>query len=1195
MAEERDGGQLVAIQCKFYAPGRRLIREEANKFLGAYGTTQFASGIIVSTSEEWTGNAADALRDRDKPVARWGPDVFEHSSIDWRTFDLDRPADVARRATKTLRDYQRTALQDTIAGFQEHDRGKLIMACGSGKTFTALRIAEQVAGVGGTVLFLTPSISLLSQSLIDWANDADLPLKTLAVCSDIRAGRRSRDDEDISPYDLTEHPSTDPAVLVERFNEVDQPRRAGSMTAIFSTYQSLDVVAAAQQAGLPEFDLIICDEAHRTTGVSLAGRGGKDESGFQRIHDNGFIAGRKRLYMTATPRIYGDRAKRKANESQLTIASMDNELQYGPELHRLGFGQAIELGILSPYKVIIFNVDQERVGLDLDELLSDTASEVNMDNGARMVGCWNGLGKRAAPGVDFSGDAQPAQRAVAFSNTIKQSKLFAEYFPAVIDRCIPAAGDNAENRLRCQVEHVDGTQDALHRANRLAWLRQEPADGLCHVLSNARCLTEGVDVPALDAILFLHPRKSDIDVVQAVGRVMRKSPGKRCGYIILPIAQAPGATAQETVGNSAYKAVWQVINAISAHDDRFEAKINQLALTIDHPAPPPYNEEQDIGADGVSDPTGEEELIQGTLLIAGSSELRDAILAKIVDKYADPGYWEKWATNIRDIAARHEARIRALLDNPDTGDVPGPHNPLDVGGAALASSGVRPLFDRYLAGIRHNLNDGITADDAIGMLSQHLVTKPVFDALFEDYAFAAHNPVSQALQRTLESLEQHGLEKETAGLESFYRDVRLRARGVTDAAGKQKIIAELYERFLKLALPDTAASLGIVYTPTEVVDYIVRSVEDVLQQEFGVSVSDEGVHVLDPFVGTGTFITRLLQSGLIRPEDLPRKYAHELHANDMLLLAYYIAAINIEATYHDLLGQSRTTPGTIPATLAQHQAAADRYTPFAGITLTDTLQATEQAPPLLEPLFPRNDARIERQNKLDIRVIIGNPPWSRTNNRAYPTIDNRVRESYAESSNTNLLNSLYDPYVKAIRQASDRVQQSEKGGIVAFVTNGGFINSNSFDGFRKAVAAEFHAIYCFNLRGDQRTAGEKSKQEGGKIFGSGSRAGVAILLLVKKPGPVIPAPPSPVMAAPPSPVVAAQAATQAPAGDLDCGLRRSDESECRSDESEGRSGKREGRSDETTALPVVAAQAATQESAPPSSVIAAQAAIQKVE
>ncbi len=878
VAEEKDGGGLVAIQCKFYSEDNSIALAQLNKFLTAYGAIQFASGIIVATTDQWTGNAEAAIREaRTKPVTRWGPDIFENSSIDWSAFDLDNPSGAVQRPTKTLRPYQQEALDSVIGGLDQCDRGKLIMACGTGKTFTALRIAERQVGADGTVLFLTPSISLLSQSLLDWANDADVPLKTFAVCSDTRAGRRARDDEDISPYDLRETPSTDPNHLVARFSAA---KRDGCMTVIFSTYQSLDVVSAAQKKGLPQFDLIVCDEAHRTTGVSLVGQ---SESNFQRVHDDNFVEAKKRLYMTATPRIYGDRAKRKANENRLTIASMDDESVYGPEFHRLGFGHAIELGILSPYKVVIFNVDQEQVGIDLDQLLSDSAANVNMDNAARMVGCWNGLGKRGASGLDFTADPLPAKRAVAFSNTISQSKQFAQYFSTVIESCLNMAGANAENRLLCQVHHVDGTQNALVRSERLAWLRDEPTDGVCRILSNARCLTEGIDVPALDAILFLHPRKSDIDVVQAVGRVMRRAEGKKFGYIILPIAQAPDATAQETVTNSAYKAVWQVINAISAHDDRFEAQINQLALTHDRPKSD-YLDGTDMGTGDPEDQGDAVDGVQGTLplLIAGSAELRDAILAKIVDKYAAPGYWEKWATDVRDIAQRHEARIRALLNIP--------------------GNGVRPVFDNFLTGLRHNLNDGITEDDAIGMLSQHLITKPVFDALFADYAFAQSNPVSQAMQTTLESLQERGLEKETEGLESFYRDVRVCVQGITDALGKQKVIAELYQRFFKLALPDTAARLGIVYTPVEVVDYIIRSVEDVLNREFDASVSDEGVHILDPFVGTGTFITRLLRSGLIRPEDLKRKYEGELHANDIMLLAYYVAAINIESTYHDLGG-----------------------------------------------------------------------------------------------------------------------------------------------------------------------------------------------------------------------------------------------------------------------------------------------------
>ncbi len=1058
VAKERDSGDLVAIQCKFYSPTSTMYLSEISTFLAACGETTFSSGIIVSTTERWGNNVENALQNRDKPISRWGPELFENSSVDWQNFNLDQPTDIAQRQTKTLRNYQESALDDVLEGFETSDRGKLIMACGTGKTFTALRIAERQAGPGKTVLFLTPSISLLSQSLLDWANDADVPLKLFAVCSDTKVGKKAGDYEDISHYDLAYPATTDAARLKAR---LDLTNRSGAMTVIFSTYQSLDVIADAQKAGLPEISLLVCDEAHRTTGVSLVAA---SESNFQRVHDNSFISAEKRLYMTATPRIYGDRAKRKANENLLTIASMDDESKYGPEFHRLGFGQASELGILSPYKVVIFNVDMEQVGIDLDEHLSDESSPINMSNAASMVGCWNGLGKRGSSGFDFSADPAPVKRAVAFSNRIDESELFEKHFPKIVESCIAAAGENSENLLTCQVHHVDGTQNALKRANHLAWLRQDPDGETCKILSNARCLTEGIDVPALDAILFLHPRRSEIDVVQAVGRVMRKAPDKKFGYIILPIAQAPNASAEDTLRSSAYKAVWQVINAISAHDDRFEAQINQLALVKPGPEKE-WPKGKGMGGGGSTDDgevTPDDDNVQGTLplIIAGSVELRDTILARIVDKYADPGYWEKWATDVRAIAERHESRIRALLNRPD--------------------SDVRPIFDGFLTGLRQNLNDGITEDDAIGMLSQHLVTKPVFDALFEDYTFARSNTVSQAMESTLESLQERGLEKETEGLENFYRDVRVCVQGVTDAASKQRIVAELYQRFFKLALPDTASKLGIVYTPVEVVDYIVRSVEDVLTKEFGVSVSDEGVHVLDPFVGTGTFITRLLRSGLIRPEDLERKYNNELHANDIMLLAYYVAAVNIESTYHDLI-------------------EADEYHPFNGIVLTDTFQSYEEGDPMDEVLFPHNNERIERQKSLDIRVILGNPPWSATNNRNYKTIEQKVKETYAEKSGTAHLSALYDPYVKAIRLASDRIQEGQNGGIVAFVTNGGFIDSNSFDGFRKAVVEEFNDIYCFNLRGDQRTSGEKSRQEGGKVFGQESRAGVAILLLVKKP------------------------------------------------------------------------------------------------
>ena len=1077
VAQERDSGNLVAIQCKFRKPGITVYLDDIATFLTALGHTEFSEGVIVSTTENWGPNVENALKNRDKPVARWGVWHFENSSIDWSKFRLGNPSNLASREIKALRDYQFEAMEAVQRGFTENPRGKLIMPCGSGKTFAALRIAEEIVGPGGSVLFLTPSISLLSQSMSDWCNDAEAPIKPFGVCSDTTAARVGKNDEgaDIAIYDLADSPSTDPDMLVARFNGTAHGDER--MKVVFSTYQSLDVISKAQALGLPEFDLIVSDEAHRTTGVQKKGVTIEDESGFRRVHDNSFVNGRRRLYMTATPRIYGDRSKRKANQEDLTLASMDDTSLYGPEFHRLGFGEAVDKRILSEYKVVILDVDMEQVGVDLERMLSDEEVAVtrvprvgqkspvkitlSLDNSARMVGCWNGLRKVGITPEEFLYDPDPSRRAVAFTNTVNQSLEFAHYFPQVVEE-VEKTGDKS---LSCHVEHVDGAMNAQKRSMALDWLRDGEADDHCNVVSNARCLTEGVDVPALDAILFLYPRRSVIDVVQAVGRVMRKAEGKRFGYIILPIAREPGKTPEETLNDSKYKYVWQVLNALKSHDDRFEAEINHLALTEGRADTPYPDQPGDLGesTEGaqVFD-THESEVAQGSLHIVGDEGFQNAIRAKVVDKYADPAFWEKWATTIRKIAIAHENRIRALLRGSDPR--------------------VRETFDDYLRGIRDNLNDGITEDEAIGMLSQHLVTKPVFDAVFGEFGFVDQNSVSKAMQSTIDALDRHGLEKETADLAAFYRDVQTRVRGLNDSAARQSVIKELYGRFIEKALPGAAKSLGIAYTPVPLVDYVIRSVEDVLQSEFGASMSDPGVHIIDPFVGTGTFIARLVQSGIIGPGDLARKYESELHANEILLLAYYIAAVNIETAYHDEV----------------RNPATESYSTFDGIVLTDTFELSENSNPMDSVMFPHNNRRIERQKSLDIRVVIGNPPWSATDNRDYPTIDQRVKETYADMSVAVLKEALYDPYVKAIRQASDRVLDSRTGGVVAFVSNGGFIDNKSFDGFRKAVVQEFDKVYCYNLRGDQRTAGERSRQEGGKVFGSDSRAGVAILLLVKK-------------------------------------------------------------------------------------------------
>ena len=1071
VAQRFDGG-LTAIQVKCYDPGATLHESQLATFL-ANTNADFDERLVVSTTPRWSRNLLALIERQQPPVQRLDLFGLEATTIDWDRYLEDEAAPLAERPRKTPRTHQTAALAAVRAGLEDGDRGKLVMACGTGKTYTALRAAEQLAGRGGRVLFAAPSISLVAQALREWTADASLPIRAFAVCSDPRVGRA--DEDGARTYDLPIPAATDPARLAAAA-AADAP---GALTVVFSTYQSMGVVRDAQDAGMPGFDLAVCDEAHRTTGYALDG---EERSSFLLVHDAAAIRARKRLYMTATPRIYAPAARAKAAEADAFVASMDDEETYGPELHRLGFAEAVERELLSDYKVAILVVDEAQIAREYQAELAGGEGLAVGDVG-RVIGCLNGLAKLDPERREFHDDPRPMRSAVAFSNTIAASKRFTDLVGQLQDE----AG-RARRGIDAEARHVDGKSGVLERARQLEWLGAPDRSGAgtlvmerqCHVLSNARCLTEGIDVPALDAVLFLQPRKSQIDVVQAVGRVMRRAEGKRYGYVILPVVVPAGDDPSAALDRSgAYAHVWEVLQALRSHDERFDAWVNKLDLNRSRDGAPvavigvgPHGGggEDDGDAPAAVREQAAQYLIPG--LEERVEQWREAIYAKIVERCGERRYWEQWSDSVAGIARRHHERIRALIAQP-------------------SPAGKR--FSEFVAALRRHINDSVTHDDAAAMLSQHLITAPVFDALFGGSEFTARNPVSQAMQRMADDLDDMGLEAETVELAPFYDSVRRRADGIDNAEGRQRVAAELYDRFFRTAYRRDAERLGIVYTPIEIVDFIVRAIAGLLRDEFGASLGDEGVHVLDPFTGTGAFVARLLQSGLIPPGDLPRKYRHEIHANEIMLLAYYIAAVNIENAYRGAL------------------AAAGRdepYEPFPGIVLADTFQSAEPGEGRATAMFPRNSERIERQLGLDIRVILGNPPWSvgqrsqndENQNLQYPGLDASIAETYVKSAQTGLKH-LYDSYVRGIRWASDRVLGNEGGGIVAYVTNGGFIDSKTFDGFRKTLAREFHAIHVYNLRGNQRTAGEQSRREGGKVFGSGSRAGVAILLLVKRPAP----------------------------------------------------------------------------------------------
>ena len=1082
VAKVRDQDGFCAIQCKFYREGYRVQKGDIDSFFTASGKTGFIRRLIVDTTDTpWSKNAEEALDGQAIPTNRIGLTDLSESPIDWNAFERDNEIKLVR---KKLRRHQQDALEAVDAGLKKADRGKLIMACGTGKTFTSLKIAEHMAGKGKRVLYLVPSLALMSQTVREWTADADpaIPLRSFAACSDTKVGKRSKSDDyaDIEVHDLA-FPATTKA---DRLAEKAGPDAPDEMTVVFSTYQSLPVITRAQQEhGLPDFDLIVCDEAHRTTGAKIDG---EDESNFIRVHDQAHIRGHKRLYMTATPRIYGDNVKSRASEASVELCSMDDESLFGETLFARGFSWAVEQGLLTDYKVIVLAVDESIVSRAVQWRLQDADSEIALDDATKIIGCYKALTK-ADLQEDLAGDGQHMRRALAFCRDIKSSKLVKNEFAKVVDEYLDNVDDDEAERVKlgCEIDHVDGTFNAKDRGRLLEWLKADAGDETCRILSNARCLSEGVDVPALDAILFLHPRKSQIDVVQSVGRVMRKAEGKRMGYVILPVGIPAGKAPEEALNdNEKYRVVWQILNALRAHDERVDGQINQMSLGQDVsdrieviavadqlPNKAAPAESAGIGAgasanddDRHHDPLGGRGVREPEQMQFVYDEFTAAIRAKIVKKCGTRDYWEDWAANIAEIAQNHITRLKGILATPETK--------------------ARIAFDEFVEELQDDLNNSITEDDAVEMLAQHIITRPVFETLFEGHKFTQENPVSRAMQRVLDVLDEANLDKESKDLENFYASVQRRAQGITDPNAKQKLVVELYDKFFRRAFPRTTEKLGIVYTPVEIVDFIIHSVNEVLQTEFGQTLGSKGVHIIDPFTGTGTFITRLLQSGLIKPEEMEHKFRHEIHANEIVLLAYYIAAINIEAVYHGITGD-------------------EDYVPFEGICLTDTFQMYE-AEDMVARLMPDNSERRKRQKELDIRVVMGNPPYSSGQNSAndnaanvaYPYLDGRIRDTYAARSTATLKNSLYDSYIRAIRWASDRIGDA---GVMAFVTNAGWVDGNAADGIRACLADEFSDVYVFHLRGNQRTSGEVARREGGKIFGAGSRAPIAISVFVKNP------------------------------------------------------------------------------------------------
>ncbi len=1064
--------EYIAVQCKFHQ--NSISYNDISPFLtqlqSGVGEVRFKKGIIISTSN-LTSEALKAIEQIRS--TGMGIDIdeiteedFIYSKIDWEKFDPTKTEDeLPLRDKKKPRSHQTEAINATKEYFSspKNTRGKLIMACGTGKTYTSLKIMEALDPK--ITLFLAPSIALLSQTFREYAKEKSEPFYASIVCSDDKVGKsKDEDNDDINFSELPLKPSTR---LEDILSVRKKAQKENKRFIIFSTYQSALRIKEAQEAGLNGIDLIICDEAHRTVGAMYSSNERDDKNAFTLCHSDEHIKAKKRLYMTATPKVYSEGSKAKAKESDNVIYSMDDEEIFGEEIYTLNFSKAIALDLLTDYKVIILAVRKENlsgVTNSVNKKISQLKAEgtkldkklINNEFVCKIVGTHKGLAKQDLIVLDEKNkedndlkdkkDTFVSQRAINFCKSINTSKNIKDSFETIMECYDEELKKKSFKNLKISIDHIDGTMNCKDRLEKLEKLNEfEP--NTCKVLSNARCLSEGVDVPALDSIVFFDGKSAMVDIIQAVGRVMRKAKRKKRGYIILPIAleESEIKNLDEAVNNTNFKNIWKVIKALRSHDPSLvdEATFKEKIKIF--------------GSDDGSNRNDEKTLFDAILL----QDLADAMYNVMPTKLGDRNYWENFTKKTGNIARTLNNRLKMIFDkNPE-------------------------FFHGFLDSLRENIHQNIKEEEALDMITSHIITKPIFDAIFGDNI---KNPIAKALDKMVQKLATLGLQGETKDLKNLYESVKTEALHAKSQKSQQELIKNLYNTFFKEAFRKQSEKLGIVYTPIEVVDFILRATNGILKKHFNTDFNDQSITIFDPFTGTGSFIARLLskENALISDEALKEKFQKNLFAFDIVLLSYYIALINIT------------------------QAAQNRDSSlknFKNIALTDSLDYLEEktnkgALPLYEDLKENKDIKDTLADQ-NIRVIIGNPPYSagaksendNNQNLSHPKLEKLVTEKYGKNSTSkNVGQTTRDTLIQSIRMASDLLRDK---GVLGFVVNGSFIDSKSADGFRKCVAKEFSHLYVLNLRGNQRTSGEVSKKEGGKIFDSGSRATIAIVFFVK--------------------------------------------------------------------------------------------------
>lgn len=542
VAKHQDGS-LWAIQAKAYSPDYNIKKADVDSFLSESGRPQFSYRLLIATTNRIGKKARRTLEDQEKLAGLIMRGDLDKADLVWPTNPSDLRA--PKPKPKTPRPHSREAVRAVTKGLRDTARGQLVMACGTGKTLVGLWVAEAFAS--RRTLVLLPSLSLLSQTLREWTANAKESFAFLPVCSDETV--RGQDHLVSHTAELGMPVTTDPTVIATFLRKRAHPR------VVFSTYQSSPQIAAAFDEGrVPPFDLVIADEAHRVAGPV--------SSDFATVLDGDAIRARRRLFMTATPRYFSGRIRQEARQQEFEIASMDDEERFGPVLHQLSFGEAIDKELLTDYQVVIVGLDDPTYRRYVEKGVFVTRDGKAMTD-ARTLAAHVSVAK-AMREFDL-------RRTISFHSRVAGAKAFASEFSQVV-AWMPT-DDGPDGELIC--DHVSGEMSSGQRDVRLDRLRHldENERGL---LSNARCLGEGVDVPTLDGVAFIDPKGSQIDIIQAVGRVIRRAKDKTIGTIVLPVFISPTEDSEAVIESSDFRPIWSVLKALRSHDEQLAEQLDNL-------------------------------------------------------------------------------------------------------------------------------------------------------------------------------------------------------------------------------------------------------------------------------------------------------------------------------------------------------------------------------------------------------------------------------------------------------------------------------------------------------------------------------------------------------------------------------------------------------------------------------------------